>query len=126
MRYVIALNNRPRVADGLLLSFLIVLTVYSPRFLPTGSVGELLVVKTPDSITEISLNVDGHYPVSGPLGTAFLVVKEGRAHLENAPCPLKMCEAMGSISRSGEIIVCLPNRIVVKIPGSEEVDAVSR
>ena len=118
--------SRPRIADGLLLVLLIVLTAFSPRFLPVGSAGELLVVRTPDSITEISLSVDGRYPISGPLGTAFLVVEKGRAHLENAPCPLKICEAMGPIDRSGQVIVCLPNRIVVKVSGPEEVDAVSR
>jgi hypothetical protein len=77
-------------------------------------------------ITRIPLDVDGRYPVIGPLGKAWLVVEKGRAHLENAPCPLKICEAMGSIDRSGELIVCLPNRIVVKVDGPEEVDAVSR
>jgi len=126
MRSEINLPSRPRIADGLLLVILIVLTAFSPRFLPAGSVGELLAVRTPDSLTEISLGVDGRYPVSGPLGTAWLVVQKGRAHLENAPCPLKICEAMGSIDRSGQVIVCLPNRIVVKVSGLEEVDAVSR
>jgi len=118
--------SRPRIADGLLLVLLIILTALSPRFLPAGSIGELLVVKTPDSITEISLKVDGRHPVSGPLGTAWLVVEKGRAHLENAPCPLKICETMGPIEKSGEVIVCLPNRIVVKVSGPEEMDAVSR
>ena len=122
----IEIKNRPRLADGILLVLLISLTVFSPRFLPAGSVGELLTVRTPASITEIPLNVDGRHPVSGPLGTAFLVVQKGRAHLENAPCPLKICEAMGSIDRGGQVIVCLPNRIVIKVSGPEEVDAVSR
>jgi hypothetical protein len=126
MRSEISLLSRPRIADGLLLVILIVLTAFSPRFLPAGSVGELLTVRTPDSLTEISLGVDGRHPISGPLGTAWLVVQKGRAHLENAPCPLKICEAMGSIDRSGQVIVCLPNRIVVKVSGLEEVDAVSR
>ena len=118
--------SRPRIADGLLLVLLIILTALSPRFLPAGSIGELIAVKTPDSITEISLKVDGRHPVSGPLGTAWLVVEKGRAHLENAPCPLKICETMGPIEKSGEVIVCLPNRIFVKVSGPEEMDAVSR
>jgi len=119
-------HSRPRVADGFLLVLLIVLTALSPRFLPAGSAGEQLTVRTIDSVTEISLDADGRHPVTGPLGTAFLVVEKGRARLENAPCPLKICEAMGSIERPGQVIVCLPNRIVVKVSGLEEIDAVSR
>jgi hypothetical protein len=118
--------SRPRIADGLLLVLLIILTALSPRFLPAGVVGNMLTIRTPDSNTEISLGIDDRRPVSGPLGTAFLVVEDGRAHLENAPCPLKICEAMGPINRSGQVIVCLPNRIVVKVSGPEEVDAISR
>ena len=128
MRYEISITplSRPRIADGLLLVLLIILTAFSPKFLPAGVVGEVLTIRTPDSNTEISLGIDGRHPVSGPLGTAFLVVEDGRAHLENAPCPLKICEVMGPIDRSGQVIVCLPNRIVIKVSGQEEVDAVSR
>jgi len=118
--------SRPRIADGLLLVLLIILTALSPRFLPASSVGEILTVRTPETLEEIPLTAEGRYPIAGPLGTAFLVVEKGRAHLENAPCPLKICEAMGSINRSGQVIVCLPNRIVIKVSGPEEVDAVSR
>jgi len=126
MRFEISLPSRPRLADGILLVILIALTAFSPRFLPAGLIGELVIVRTPDSVTEIFLDTDGRYPVTGPLGTALLVVEKGRAHLENAPCPLKICQAMGSINRSGQVIVCLPNSIVVKVSGPEEVDAVSR
>ena len=125
MRYEIALS-RPRFADGILLLILITLTALSPRFLSAGLPGNAVLVRTPDSVTTVPLGTDGRYPVAGPLGKAYLVVKNGRAHLENAPCPLKICEAMGSINRAGQVIVCLPNRIFVTVPGQEEVDAVSR
>ena len=118
--------SRPRIADGILLVFLIALTAYSPRFLPASAAGQLVTVRTPGTFVEFPLNSDGNHPVHGPLGNALLVIEGGRAHLENAPCPLKICEAMGPIDRSGQVIVCLPNRIVVKVSGPEEVDAVSR
>lgn len=122
----IAPLSRLRFADGVLLLLLAALTALSPRFLPAGAIGEQLTVTAMDSVAEIPLGVDGRYQIPGPLGPAILVVENGHAHLENAPCPLKICEAMGSIERSGQVIVCLPNRIVVKVQGPEEVDAVSR
>ena len=126
MRFEINLPSRPRFADGILLVLLIALTAFSPGLLPAKVVGELLTVRTPGQTTEIPLRIDGRHAVSGPLGIAYLVVEKGRAHLENAPCPLKICEAMGSIDESGDLIVCLPNRIVVKVGGPEKVDAISR
>ena len=64
--------------------------------------------------------------MTGPLGKAVIVVGDGRARLENAPCPLKICEAMGPVEKAGDVIICLPNRIYIRVEGKEEVDAVSR
>jgi hypothetical protein len=112
--------------DAVLLIALVAFTALSPRLLPAGSAGSTLTVRTPGGVVQISLAEDAVYPVNGPLGEARLVVAGGRAHLENAPCPLKICEAMGPVERAGEVIICLPNRISVQVNGEVEVDAVSR
>ncbi len=112
--------------DGVLLIALVVLTAFTPRLLPAGLAGSSLTVRTPGGVVQVSLAEDAVYPVNGPLGEARLVVAGGRAHLENAPCPLKICEGMGPVERAGEVIVCLPNRISVQVDGKGEVDAVSR
>ncbi|MDR0425692.1 MAG: NusG domain II-containing protein [Clostridiales bacterium] len=46
-----------------------------------------------------------------------VVIEGGRAYVVGAACPDKLCEAHPSIGRSGESIVCLPQRIVIKIVG---------
>jgi hypothetical protein len=65
------------------------------------------------------LDVDRSVALSGPLGKTILVIKGGRARITESPCPRKLCIAMGAISRSGQIIACVPNRILVKVTGSE-------
>jgi hypothetical protein len=117
---------RPRFADGVLLAFLLTLTILSLKLIPSGVEGSSLTVKTSDTVYEISLEDEAVHTIEGPLGEAALVVRDGEATLRNAPCPLKICEAMGPISRSGEVILCLPNRIYIRVVGREEVDAVSR
>jgi len=116
----------PRFADGILLVVLAILTIFLPGLIPAGTAGDMIVVRTADSVYEISLMEEGSYVVKGYLGDAVLVVKDGEATLNNAPCPLKICEAMAPASRAGEVILCLPNRISVRVAGPEEVDAVSR
>ena len=117
---------RPRLADGALLVLLVVLTVLSPRLIPAGLAGETILVRTSESVYEISLKDEGPHSIKGPLGEAVLMVRDGKAWLQNAPCPFKICEAMGPVSRSGDVILCLPNRIHIRVAGSEGVDAVSR
>ncbi len=53
-------------------------------------------------------------------GTNTLVISDGEAYMSEATCPDKLCVHQGRISADGELIVCLPNRVVVQI---EENDA---
>ena len=48
-------------------------------------------------------------------GTNTLVIHDGEAWISEANCPDKVCVHTGRISRPGEIIACLPHRVVVQI-----------
>ncbi|MBQ5523338.1 MAG: NusG domain II-containing protein, partial [Oscillospiraceae bacterium] len=52
---------------------------------------------------------------------------DGEAWISEANCPDKLCMGFGKISKNGEVIVCLPNRLIVVIEDGEaaEVDAVA-
>ena len=56
-----------------------------------------------------------------------LVIEDGKADMVWADCPDKLCVNQKAISREGESIICLPNKVVVSIVGGEEreVDAVT-
>ena len=54
-----------------------------------------------------------------------VVVEDGSVRVEDADCSDKICEKRGAISKAGQSIVCLPNRVVVKISGKDEVEAIS-
>lgn len=44
-----------------------------------------------------------------------LVVENGTARIEQATCPDKLCVKQHTVSKNGESLVCLPNKVVVKI-----------
>ena len=54
-----------------------------------------------------------------------VVVEEGSIHVEDSDCPDKICEKVGRISKEGQTIVCLPNKVVIKILGKGEVEAIT-
>ena len=64
------------------------------------------------------LDRDGEYVLND--GTNILVIRGGEAYMEYADCPDGLCKGQGHISRGGERIVCLPNRVEVSIIGSDE------
>lgn len=56
-----------------------------------------------------------------------LTVENGEAYISHSECKDKICQNSGKISKAGQIIVCAPASISVKIIGSEdEYDALTR
>lgn len=72
-----------------------------------------------EAVGEYSLSEDGEYTLNG--GTNTLVIKDGKAYVTHADCPDKLCINQGKISRGGERIVCLPNRVMIEIIGEDEI-----
>ena len=71
-------------------------------------------------VLELSLDKNVTKSVEGPLGETIVVIEKGKANVIESPCPHKYCIRMGQISRRGEVIICVPNRVVVKIHGGSE------
>ena len=69
-------------------------------------------------VAEYPLSRDGEYSLNG--GTNILVIEGGRAYMKSATCPDGLCIHQGKKHRSGERIVCLPNRVMVEIVANGE------
>ena len=80
------------------------------------------------AIVEIDGAETARYPldtdtetVIGNRGGSYnlLVIKDGKVSVTGASCPDGICVNHRAISRTGETIVCLPNRVVVRIVGAD-------
>jgi hypothetical protein len=56
---------------------------------------------------------------AGPLGDTVVRIEDGTARVIDSPCPDKICVAAGSISRTGQFIACLPNRVSIALEGQD-------
>lgn len=52
-------------------------------------------------------------------GTNHLIVSDGEIWCSQASCPDQVCVHQGKQSRDGDIIVCLPNLMIVQIIGEK-------
>lgn len=76
--------------------------------------------------TILPLGKDAEYTLSAEGCTNVICVEGGEVFMHSASCPDGYCVRQGSISKTGEMIVCLPNRVTVTIEGAEEeLDAVA-
>lgn len=72
---------------------------------------------------ELSLDIDVRETVRGPLGETVIAIENGYAGIEESACPHKYCVRMGRIRHMGEVIICVPNRVMVTIRGGSEEDS---
>jgi hypothetical protein len=68
------------------------------------------------------LNVRREASLEGPLGPTVLLIEHGSVRIIASSCPQHFCQKQGAIARCGETLVCLPNRLVVRISGPSDAD----
>ncbi len=115
-------------SDKILIVGLLALSVASVLVIPgVGKQGGTVLIEQNGSLVkELPLDRETTVEVEGPLGTTVVRVEGGKARIVSSPCPKKLCVHMGSISKAGEMVVCVPNRVVVRVSGQKKVDAVTR
>ncbi len=109
-----------KIGDILVIIFFLFFVFFLPK-----NKGEKVIIsvdKTNDFV--YPLNQDREIIIKGKLGEAKVIIRDGRVRILNSPCPLKICEKKGWISKKGDFIICIPNRVIIRIEG-EKYDAVT-
>lgn len=57
------------------------------------------------------------FDIQGVLGTVTLQIENNGIRVQRSSCPHQVCVKQGVARRPGEILVCVPNRLVVLIRG---------
>lgn len=117
--------------DIILISVILVVAIASLAVIKlTEKEGAMVTVSVNgETVAEYRLDKDGEYSLNG--GTNKLKIQNGEAWMIDADCPTTgdtKCTHQGKISKTGQKITCLPNRLVVTIVGGEvdsEVDLIS-
>lgn len=116
-----------RWGDWLLIAGIIALSVLFIPLLHSAGQGRVALVRVGDSLVEeLALDHDQKLVVLGRLGETEIEVRGGKARVIRSPGPWKLCLRRGWISRPGEMLICLPNRVTVEIPGEPSFDALVR
>ena len=85
-----------------------------------------LVYYENELVLKIDLSIAGihEYKVDGYNGDVVIKTRDGKIKVEEEDSPLHICSRQGWIDESYEVIVCLPNKIVIKIEDEKEIDTV--
>lgn len=69
------------------------------------------------TVQVLDLETPGRYSVHGPLGDTSIEVGDGGVRIVSSPCPHKLCIRMGVARMRGQVLLCVPNRVAVRIEG---------
>ena len=108
-------TRRPffKTADWILIGGLLVV----------AAVAFLLLRRTPTGGV-VEVQVDGTIVATLPLDVHnTLVIADGKATIIEATCPDGVCVRHRAIDKAGQSIICLPNKVVVRVVGEPIVDA---
>lgn len=112
------MKKRDFILIGAILA--VILIVFAVMQL-TKEEGAYVVVRVDgQDVAQYSLSENGEYELNG--GTNILRIKDGTACLIKANCPDHLCVNQGKISKSGETITCLPNRLTVTVYSADKSD----
>ena len=114
-------KRKPTWGDALVALLILAAAVCSLLFLPKPHGDGLTVFAAVDGETvwscaletssgSIRYQVEGEYPLT-------LEVSDGGVRVAETSCPGEDCRHMGWISKAGQQIVCLPNRMVIALQG---------
>lgn len=118
-------NDFILIAVLILISSLIILSVnfFSKKGLNCVVKVDGKTVNSYSLLEDLEVTVSGYNNLDN-----VLEIKNGEAFVSHALCPDGLCVKQGKISKTGQTIVCLPNRVVIEITGEDraEVDFVSK
>ncbi len=68
-----------------------------------------------NTVAEYPLSKDTEVAIDCGNGTNVLVIKDGKAFVQDADCPDKICVDHKPVSAVGDTIICLPHKLVLQV-----------
>lgn len=75
-------------------------------------------------VLSVNLMIDREYTVDGELGEVILEVKDGKIRVKSENSPRHICSKEGYTSSQSKPIICLPNKIIIKVRDDDDIDGV--
>ena len=79
------------------------------------SIANYVEVNTPYNRTLYSIESNQTFAAEGKIGKVIIEIRDKKVRVKESSCPNQVCVKTGWINRNGEIIVCAPNEVTVRI-----------
>ena len=102
----------------LILSLLMAFGISNSKPKTTGKI--LRIEQDSKLYGEFPLNEDREIVLDDGAHYNKIIIKNGKAYMEEANCRDQICTHMHAISKEGETIICLPHRLFLEVEESDK------
>lgn len=108
--------------DWIVIAICVLLSVASLLLLPRGKAVRVEIEK--DGVVLFSGAITENARIEMPDGKNVICIENGRAYMAEADCKDGLCLQMGD-AKLQKPVVCLPNRVVIRLIGESKTDAIA-
>lgn len=99
---------------GVILSLALILLLFLKLAAKSGKTVKVIIDGKEKYTYNLSEDIETKILTNGNKQNT-LVIEDGKAFIQSADCPDKICVSHRPISNVGETIVCLPNKVVISV-----------
>ncbi len=119
------ISKKDNIFFLIIIALLIISIVISLKF--KGGIAENAELIINDKlIKKINLKENAIHEFDLEDGKLVLRVENRKIGITENTCPEKICMHQGFLQNKGEIIVCVPNKIIIKLLGESEIDSITK
>jgi hypothetical protein len=107
-------------ADFLLIAALIAAAVFFYPMLESGAGDTVVVLRDNTEIARYPLGMDKMFTVKGAAGNMTIGIENGRVRVVSSMCRRNVCVCHSPVAVPHDIIVCVPNHVVVEVKSSRK------
>jgi len=109
-----------KIFDYIIIFTVIILIILSYLYLKNNFSPDNIEIITTDKRLHFSLKKDIVITIKGAIGEMRVEIKNMKLRVIESSCPNKICIKSGWISKNGEHIACIPNKVLITLTSSNK------
>ncbi len=109
-----------KIPDIFLIIFLLVLSFIPLMFARHTKAKTAVITINNEPYKTVDLSVDDNFQIKTPKGENTVEIKNNSIAVISADCRDSLCVKSGAISKPGEVIACLPHKLLIEIKDEDD------
>jgi len=109
-----------KIFDIFLITILFVVSFIPLAFLSQTNAKRAVITIDNEPYKSVDLSVDDIFQIKTPKGANTVEVKNNSISVIKADCKDEICVKSGAIGKSGEVIACLPHKLLIEIEDKDD------